>query len=618
MTRLELLSPARNLECGKAAIDCGADAVYIGASRFGARAAVGNSVEDIAELCRYAHRFMAKVFVTVNTLVNDDEQEDVERLIKELDNAGVDAVLVQDMAVADMVKATGMALHASTQTDNRTAEKVARLRDNGFERTVLARELSVEEIAEIHRQVPEMPLEVFVHGALCVGYSGLCYASEYCFGRSANRGACAQFCRLKFDLTDSNGDIIEHDRYLLSLKDMNQSGNIGRLIEAGAVSFKIEGRLKDASYVKNVTAAYSQLLDEYIAQHPDKYCRASLGRCKYSFTPDLKKTFNRGFTTYFTDGRKPGIFSPDTPKAIGEYVGKVKEVRGNTFTVAGVAAFTNGDGLCFIRQEYADGSINRSLEGFRVNRVEGNRLFPLKMPAGLRPGTALYRNNDKAFEDILSRQTSDRRIPVTIALEAVEGGFRTEMKIAGVNDCIDEGNSRNGRNWSVSVFVPFEHQEAKRPQRETITANLSKLGGTIFECKEIIVPSDFNLFVPNSLLSDMRRQLTEAMEQKIIADTEACRTKRAKRKDGDNTEDCNVAKYPDFIETPRDLSHHPEKIPSLLMQCRHCLRYALGYCVKHGGDRPTWSEPLYLSLPDGKRFRLDFDCKRCQMNVYAD
>ena len=292
---IELLAPAKNLKCGIAAIDNGADAVYIGASRFGARVAAGNSVEDIAELCRYAHPFGAKVYVTVNTIIYDDELDDTRQLLNELEKVGADAILVQDPSL--FTRHTSLALHASTQTDNRTPEKVAWLRSLGFRRVVLARELSVDEIREIHRQVPDVELEVFVHGALCVSYSGQCYASQYCFGRSANRGACAQFCRLPFDLVDSNGQVIEQGRHLLSLKDLCQIDHLEELMEAGAVSFKIEGRLKDADYVKNVTAAYSQRLNQIIARHPERYQRASRGRCSYTFEPNLKKTFNRGVTT---------------------------------------------------------------------------------------------------------------------------------------------------------------------------------------------------------------------------------------------------------------------------------------------------------------------------------
>ena len=336
MTSLELLAPAKNLACGIAAIDHGADAVYIGASRFGARSAAGNSIDDIRQLCEYAHPFGVKVYVTVNTILYDDELDATRQLLHDLQTIGVDAILVQDMAILKMrneelgmrnddylrwqnqrlpgnhhssflISHSSLKYHASTQTDNRTPEKVRWLRDLGFSRVVLARELSVEEIAEIHREVPDVELEVFVHGALCVSYSGLCYASQYCFGRSANRGECAQFCRMKFSLVDSEGREVERDRYLLSLKDMNQSDHLLELIEAGATSFKIEGRLKDISYVKNVTAAYSQRLNDIISRYPDKYCRSSLGECRYTFTPDLRKTFNRGYTTYFFHGRQGRI-----------------------------------------------------------------------------------------------------------------------------------------------------------------------------------------------------------------------------------------------------------------------------------------------------------------------
>ena len=276
-----------------AAIDHGADAVYIGAARFGARAAAGNSVDDIRRLCDYARPFGVKVYVTVNTILYDEELESTRLLLSELDDAGADAILVQDMAVLSLLPPSShLQIHASTQTDNRTPEKVRWLRDLGFSRAVLARELSVEEIAAIHREVPNVELEVFVHGALCVSYSGQCYASQCCFGRSANRGECAQFCRMKFSLYDAEGRAVERDRYLLSLKDLNQSDHLLELVEAGATSFKIEGRLKDASYVKNVTAAYSQRLNEIVRRYPDQYRRSSLGECRYTFTPDLRKTFN--------------------------------------------------------------------------------------------------------------------------------------------------------------------------------------------------------------------------------------------------------------------------------------------------------------------------------------
>ena len=477
MTSLELLAPAKNLACGIAAIDHGADAVYIGAPRFGARAAAGNSIDDIRQLCSYAHQYGAKVYVTLNTIVYDDEIKSVRTAIIQLEEAGVDAILVQDMAILQLAKEISLSthlsplstqLHASTQTDNRTPEKVRWLHDIGFSRAVLARELSAEEIAKIHREVPGIELEVFVHGALCVSYSGICYASEHCFHRSANRGECAQFCRMRFSLVDADGKEIEQERYLLSLKDMNQSDNLQKLVEAGATSFKIEGRLKDVAYVKNVTAAYSERLNAIIRQNPDKYRRASQGYCEYTFKPDLNRTFNRGYTSYFLNGRQPDIASFDTPKAVGAFVGTVKEMRGNSFNVAGVTSFANGDGLCFLNEE-------RKFEGLRANRVEGNRIYPFKMPHNLRPGMALYRNNDQEFERILSKPSATRRIPVRITLRAVDDGFELS---AG----------------EVIVHLVAEHQLAQKSPRENLIRQLSKLGDTIYVCTEIDVPEDFNYF----------------------------------------------------------------------------------------------------------------------------
>lgn len=614
MTNLELLAPAKNLECGIAAIDHGADAVYIGAPRYGARAAVGNSIDDIRQLCHYAHQFAVSVYVTVNTIIYDSELEDTISLIHELVEVGVDAVLIQDMGLFSLVSSdvqlsSSISFHASTQTDNRSVEKVRWLRSLGFRRVVLARELSVEEIAEIHREVPDVELEVFVHGALCVSYSGLCYASQYCFSRSANRGACAQFCRMKFDLVDADGVEIEHQRHLLSLKDLNQLNHLSELILAGATSFKIEGRLKDVSYVKNVVAAYSQQLDSIIAKNPDAYQRASKGHCTYTFTPNLRKTFNRGFTTYFLLGRQPDIFSPDTPKAMGEYVGTVKEIRRDSFNVAGTASFANGDGLCYL-------DANRELQGFRVNRAQGNRLFPQQMPHSLCAGTALYRNNDQEFERLLSRPSGLRKIPVRFSLMATPDGFSLSAE-------------------GCQVTMICEHQVAEKPQRENIERQLSRLGGSPFECIGVDLSSDFHYFIPSSMLADLRRQW---MDKVLGINAGSASVSGSSSSDGSAsvTSPSKLPTYPygylynisnrearAFYAT-QGLKHIEQAFElqpsrhSLLMQCRHCLRYALGYCVKHGGRPPKWSEPLYLRLGDGRKFPLEFDCRHCQMNVYAE
>lgn len=623
MNYLELLAPAKNIECGIAAIDHGADAVYIGAERFGARAEAGNSVRDIAELCKYAHVFKAKVYVTVNTIIYDNELQDTEKLIWELYRAGVDAILVQDMGILKM-QLPPITLHASTQTDNRTAEKVAWLAAHGFKRVVLARELSLDEIAEIHSKVPNVELEAFVHGALCVSYSGQCYASQYCFNRSANRGECAQFCRLKFNLEDTDGHTIIRDKHLLSLKDVCRIGHIKQMAEAGVTSFKIEGRLKDIAYVKNVTAAYSQKLDEIVRHAPETYQRASLGKCRYTFTPNLNKTFNRGFTDYFLTGRHDDITSFDTPKAMGEYVGKVKEIKGETFTVAGTAAFANGDGLCFINEKH-------ELEGFRVNKAEGNRIHPLKMPATLKRGTSLYRNNDKAFEDLLSKKSATRKIGIWMTLSATDDGF--ELTASATEVTGTQGKTATER---PTVSIKTDKDEALKPQRDNIIKQLSKLGNTPFECQGVkFQPETFNYFIPSSVLADMRREVVSLLEKTITDE----RTGDDERQDKAATttvtplsgeqvktsyllnvsnklarsfyEDDGLTGVEDALELKRPAN-------ALLMQCRHCLRYSLGRCPKRGGNISEWHEPLYLRLPDGRRFKLRFDCNNCKMDIYAD
>ena len=612
---LELLAPARDLECGIAAVDHGADAVYIGADNFGARAAAGNSVGDIRELCAYAHVFGVRVYVTVNTIIYDNETAETERLITRLYDAGVDAILVQDMGVLRM-DIPPIELHASTQTDNRTAAKAAWLARNGFSRVVLARELSVDEIRGIHEAVPTVELEAFVHGALCVSYSGVCYASQCCFRRSANRGECAQFCRLKFNLEDADGRTLVKGRHLLSLKDMCRIDCLERLADAGVTSFKIEGRLKDAAYVKNVTAAYRLKLDEIIARRSGEYRRASFGRSAYTFTPQLAKTFNRGFTPYFADGRRGDIASMATPKATGEHVGHVKEVRNGWFTVAGTAAFANGDGLCFINNA-------GDLCGFRVNRADGNKIFPLKMPAGLGRGTELYRNLDYAFTKALEHRSAERKIGVNIALEETAGGFRLTL------------TAENGA--SASAETTCEKQEALKPQKENAARQLCKLGGTPFESRGDIEfrPTEFNFFIPSSVLADMRRKAVESLADELRS---RLPQRHEQRPTPINAAITDALRYPEGFGYMHNVANRlarkfyadggQDNIPrayelqrvdgAMLMQCRHCIKYSLGMCAKHGGHTAGWREPLYLRMDDGRRFRLKFDCRNCQMEVFDE
>lgn len=631
MRTLELLAPAKNLECGIAAISHGADAVYIGADHFGARASAGNSVADIHALCDFAHLFGAKVYVTVNTIIYEDELSATQELITRLAEVGVDALLVQDMSTLAM-RRVALAkvgrvplLHASTQMDNRTAEKVAWLRDLGFTRAVLARELSVDEIKAIHEAVPEVELEVFVHGALCVSYSGQCYASQCLFGRSANRGECAQVCRMSYDLVDADGRVVVKDRYLLSMKDMCQLDHLEQLADAGASSFKIEGRLKDADYVKNVVAAYSQRLNEIIKRRGGDYRRASWGRVDYAFQPDLAKTFNRGYTDYFLRGRQHGLPTMFTPKAFGEFVGTVKDLRGDSFRVSGMAAFANGDGLCFVKDQ-ADGSARQGelLEGFRVNRVEGNRLFPFHMPRGLRRGMSLYRNNDVAFGKALAGETARRVVPVSMEFGATPDGFRLAMTV-------DTGE---GKTLEWAVATPFEHQQANRPQEDNIRKQLSKLGGTIFEQKDLTIDQDAKgLFIPSSVLAQLRRDAVEAYGkalEKATADVGLTRDQEGTGAPARFWSE-EYKKYPylfnvanrearAFYEAHGLSGMEPaletaEPRGVVAMQCCYCIRYELGFCVRRGGKKPEWREPLTLRLGDGRGFRLDFRCGECQMNL---
>jgi len=634
LRKIELLAPAKNLECGIAAIDHGADAVYIGAAQFGARQTAGNSTEDIAELTRYAHQFGAAVYVTVNTIVYEKELAALEHLLKQLVEMGVDAILVQDMAVLEIYKklkaeyvARGYrmpALHASTQTDNRSADKVKWLKENGFERVVLARELSLEEITNIHRAHPDVELEAFVHGALCVSYSGACYASQYFFNRSANRGECAQFCRMAFDLKDSDGETLIEDSYLLSLKDMCQLDRLGNLLEAGVCSLKIEGRLKDANYVKNVVATYSEALNAYIAKHTGKYCRSSYGRCTYTFTPALEKTFNRGFTHYFFNGRQKDISSFNTPKAMGEYVGYVKEIRRGSFNVAGTAMFANGDGLCFFNRQ-------KKLEGFRVNRVENNRLYPLTMPKNLEPGMALYRNNDIEFERAMQGKTSTRKLQVRFVVDVVDG----KLTFTATDEC--------GR--SANVVLNETPEKAQKSQHDNIVKQLEKLGNTVWTANEISINNSADeFFIPSSRLAAVRRELLEALENTPVSnhtDNQAVDRTATNSVNANNTvyaDTINIANVanttaqnyyaahgvknaPTAFELNSDYKAGSTTAPSAvppLMTCRYCLRYALGYCVKNGGKRPTWHEPLHLEAKNGIRVRLAFNCAKCQMEVYAE
>lgn len=602
---IELLAPAKNLECGIEAINHGADAVYIGAPRFGARAAAGNSLADIEALVQYAHLYNVRIYVTVNTILRDDELKETEAMIWDLYRVGVDALIVQDMGLTQL-NLPPIPLHASTQMDNRTVEKVRFLADAGFRQVVLARELSVNEISRIHAACPDTLLEVFIHGALCVSYSGQCYVSGACFGRSANRGECAQFCRLQFDMTDADGKVIEKGKHLLSLKDMNQSDNLEELLDAGASSLKIEGRLKDVSYVKNVTAYYRQKLDALFKRRKE-YVRASSGSVKLAFRPQLDKSFSRGFTDYFAHGRNPGIFSFNTPKSLGEEVGTVKEIRGNYLTVAGVKAFSNGDGLCYLDAQ-------GRLQGFRVNRVENNKLFPQEMPR-IKPKTVLYRNFDQEFDRIMQKKSAERKLAVDVSLAENNFGFTLTM-------CDEDGNS-------VSMALSKNKELARTPQHDNLINQLGKLGNTPFVLRNIEVDLSENWFIPSSELTELRRATVEKLlslrrinyhhELWRMPETEHPYPQKKLTYLGNVMNKEAAAFYQKHgVEkiAPAFEVEHPEG--AALMFCKHCLRYSMGWCPVHHKVKSPYREPYYLVSGDGKKFRLQFDCKNCQMKVYSE
>ena len=602
--RIELLSPAKDLNCGIEAINHGADAVYIGAPKFGARAAAVNSLEDIAALVEYAHLYNARIYVTVNTILKDEELQETEKMIWALFRAGVDALIVQDMGITGL-NLPPIPLHASTQMDNRTVEKVRFLADAGFRQVVLARELSLREISKIHEACPDVPLEIFVHGALCVSYSGQCYVSQACFGRSANRGECAQFCRLPFSLVDAEGRVIVKDKHLLSLKDLNQSDELEALLDAGASSFKIEGRLKDVSYVKNVTAAYRRKLDAIFARRKE-YARASSGSCRYAFNPQLDKSFSRGFTHYYLHGRTKDVFSFDTPKSLGEEMGTMKEARGNYLTVAGLKSFNNGDGVCYIDEQ-------GRLQGFRINRVEGNKLYPQEMPR-IKPRTVLYRNFDQEFEKILVRKSSERRIAVSVRLTDTPFGFALTLT--------DEDDN------SVTLSLAREKEPARTPQEENLKTQLAKFGNTPFEAVRIDIDFAGNWFLPASVLADFRRQ---AVEKLISARRINYRRELFVLKPTAHAFPQSTLTYLGNVMNAQAVSFYAghgvasiapafERAPAekaVLMFCKHCLRYSMGWCPVHQRERSPYREPYYLVSTDGKRFRLEFDCKNCQMKVNA-
>lgn len=608
-TSLELLAPAKNAEQGKAAINHGADAVYIGAPSFGARAAVGNSIEDIDNLVRYAHLFGSKVFATVNTLLFDNELEEAERMIWSLYNAGVDALIVQDMGLLEM-NLPPIELHASTQTHNIDPRRVKFLEQVGFKRIILARETSLEQMKTL-RQETDADLEAFVQGALCVCYSGQCYMSQYLNRRSGNRGACSQPCRSAYDLVNAAGKMLHHNEHLLSLKDFSAVQHIESMIAAGITSFKIEGRLKDISYVKNVTAYYRQLLDGIINRSHGGLQASSSGKTRIFFTPDLERTFNRSFTDYFLVKRQP-MASHATQKSLGKKIGTVLSSHGNQLTLNTKETLTAGDGLCYLNQD-------NKLEGFLVNHVDGNRISANKT-LEIKPGTVIWRNNDYAFEKTLQGNTAERKVAVSMRVAETERGLALSLSD-------DDG-------CTSTTTIECEKNEARDPDKakETITKQLSKLGSTIFEIKDLTINIDKIPFVQASILNELRRNAAEQHQQvrinhfhpkdkpltpNDIPYYEKCLDYRA-----NIINDKAEAFYRRHhaVSSERGLEATGDYSGKALMTCKYCLRYELGQCLMNKNNKQVAADyqgDLFL-VNNGRRFRLQFNCKECEMQIIVD
>ncbi|MCM1067180.1 MAG: U32 family peptidase [Muribaculaceae bacterium] len=610
MRTLELLSPARDAAVGRAAILAGADAVYIGAPAFGARAAAGNDVESIKGLCDFAHRYRARVYVTMNTILFDSELEQARELVWSLWRAGVDALIVQDMAYLEM-ELPPIELHASTQCDIRTPEKARFLAAAGFSQLVLPREFTLSEIKAV-REAAGVPVEVFVHGALCVSYSGDCQAGCVAMGRSANRGVCPQMCRLPYRLVDASGHDVAPERHYLSLKDLKQIDNLADMVEAGASSFKIEGRLKDARYVANVTAAYSRALDAVVAAAPDQYCRSSAGRSTCGFTPDLRRTFNRGYTSYFLRGKvERSMASLDTPKWAGMPVGEVStayDSRRRSFGTRLSETLANGDGLGYFdsRGHFC---------GFRLNKVEGAALYPATPLEGLKPGMKLYRNADKEFFDSLDRP--DAGCSRTIALD---------IELAAVDDSRISLAAHDERGCSATVVVESPADVAKTDQTAARQRTMAKLGDTIYTLGTL-ADGLGSRFVAASVLADGRRRLVQALD--AVAASTYARKPRAAAKPEELTLAGKALTYHDNVanslarrlyeragaavaESAIELQGRVQGEVTV-MTTRYCIRRELGACLREKGASklPT---PLFLTNPSGT-YRLDFDCARCGMKV---
>ena len=594
---VELLAPAKDYASAVAAVDYGADAVYIGGAKFGARQAAGNSAEEIARVVEYARRYGVRVHAALNTLVWDDELEEAERQARELIAAGVDALIVQDMALRRM--SLPVELHASTQVCNSTPEGARFLGEAGFARVILERNLSLDEIRAIC-SATTAEVECFVHGAICVGFSGRCFLSRSMSGRSGNRGACSQPCRLAWDLTDGRGRTYIAGKHLLSVRDMNLSHRIGDLLDAGVTSFKIEGRLKDTNYIKNVVAYYRRAVDEALAVRPG-FVRSSAGESVPDFTPDPSKSFTRGESEYFFAGKRPGVASFDTPKAVGEYVGRVAKVFGNGFTLLGEAELAPGDGICFITPH--------GVTGTNVNAAEGRRIVPNRME-GIVAGAEVYRNSDRLFNLRLERSRTRRVIPATAVAEVSAEGFAMTY-----TDC-------EGVTASAARTVPLDRAKNPGANASALRVQAMKSGDTIFAVRDAEVRGA-EWFVPASLAAEVRREALSALdgarrsrplEHRILPENPAARYPSERLTAEENvTNRLAEAFYRDHgvREIERGLDLTPTTAGHRVMRSAYCIRREIGECLR---ERPRLRGDLYLEH-GAHRYRLEFDCAACEMSL---
>ncbi len=603
--KLELLAPARDLEMGKQAILAGADAVYIGGPNFGARAAASNSWGDIEALVIFAHKYYAKVYLAINTIFFNEESELIKEAVLKAYDIHVDALIIQDMGILEM-DLPPIPIHASTQTNNYELDQIKFLEKAGLSRVVLARELSLPEIIKI-KEKTKVDLEFFVHGALCVSMSGQCYFSQSLSGRSANRGRCQQACRLPFSLVDADGKELAKDQYLLSTKDLNLVKSLGELVEAGITSFKIEGRLKDAVYVTNVVAKYREELDKVIETSDGKFERASSGLSVINFTPDLAKTFNRGYTDYFLHGRQAEIVSPENQKSLGKYIGKVKRVDHRYFTLDTPFKLSNGDGLCWFNPR-------GGLCGTNVNLISEGKIYPNKW-IPLKPGTLIYCNQDQSFEKAVTNGVS-RSVLFNIEIKETEVGW---LIVA-----IDEDNNKVEFKIKAEKVLAEKVDKAK----QNWETQLSKTGDTIFRVGEVKFNWEHPGFVPVSILNDWRRQLIDLLIEKRLA-----KYPQEKIEHKITTHAYPVKELDYSFNVANDLAkafytRHKSIVKEealeinidarckKIMTTKHCLRYFLQACPRRAKkNSPTFKEPLSL-VYNGKKYPLKFNCDDCVMEVY--